>query len=84
MRGLEDKNRKPDIDELSRFVQNPLFDELCRYMDSEYQAIRCIEYSGDKVLLGWNLKFKKAGRTLCTVYPRPGHFPMLLIVGRKE
>lgn len=81
---IEDKNYQPTAAELCEFVGNPLFDELCSYMDSEYDALRKIEYSGDKVLLGWNLKFKKAGRTLCTVYPRKGRFPMLLIVGRKE
>ena len=81
---IDDKSYQPNIEEISNFVDNALFDELCRYMDREYQALVKIEYSGDKVLLGWNLKFKKAGRTLCTVYPRRGHFPMLLVVGPKE
>lgn len=81
---IENRAHMPSVTELSAYVGNPLFDELCGYMDRTYGALQKIEYSGDKVLLGWNLKFKKGGRTLCTVYPRPGHFPMLLIVGPRE
>ena len=81
---IEDKSYQPTVSEMSEFVGNPLFDELCGYMESEYQACEKVEYSGEKAFLGWNLKFRKAGRTLCTVYPRKGYFPMLLIVGRKE
>ena len=84
MTDIEDKTRQPSVEELCQYVGNPLFDELCAEMEREYAAVKSVEYSGDKILLGWNLKFKKAGRTLCTVYPRKGHFPMLLIVGRKE
>lgn len=81
---IENKSCQPSAAQLDAFVGVPLFGELCRYMASEYQVLYKIEYSGDKLLLGWNLKFKKAGRTLCTVYPRPGHFFMLLVVGQKE
>lgn len=81
---ITDQLYVPNAEELACYVDNPLFDELCREMERAYQARQSIEFSGDKVLLGWNLKFKKAGRTLCTVYPRKGHFPMLLVVGRKE
>ena len=73
---IENKGYVPNIPETIELIGNPLFDELYAYMNSEY--------SGDKILLGWNVKFKKAGRTLCTIYPRKGFFHMLLVVGRKE
>ena len=81
---VENKAYPPTLAELDAYVSNPLFGDLCRRMEDEHQALCKIEYSGDKVLLGWNVKFKKAGRTLCTVYPRRGHFPMLLVVGQRE
>lgn len=34
--------------------------------------------------MGWNLKFRKGGRSLCTVYPRKGYFTVLVVVGRRE
>lgn len=81
---INDKTRIPTADELTEYVGIPLFGELCAYMKEEYKALFKIEYSGDNVLSGWNLKFKKNGRTLCTVYPRKGHFRLLLVIGNKE
>ena len=81
---ITDKTRKPDSEQIDRYIANPLFSELCEYMDSEYKALREIAYSGDKVLLGWNVKFAKSGRTLCRVYPEQGSFSVLIVVGKKE
>ena len=75
MLDIADKTRQPSREELS---------ELCRHMGSDYQALCTIQYSGEQLLLGWNIRFHKAGKTLCTLYPRPGRFTLLLVVGQKE
>ena len=33
---------------------------------------------------GWNVKFKKAGKTLCTLYPRELFFTVMVVVGKRE
>lgn len=33
---------------------------------------------------GWNVKYKKGSRALCTLYPRLGYFTCMVSVGRKE
>ncbi len=33
---------------------------------------------------GWNVKFKKAGKALCTIYPRESYFTVMVAVGPKE
>ena len=33
---------------------------------------------------GWNIKFKKSGKSLCTIYPRESYFTVMVVVGRKE
>lgn len=33
---------------------------------------------------GWNVKFKKAGRSLCVVYPKDKFFTVLVVVGNIE
>lgn len=43
-----------------------------------------IEYSSCSWISGWNIKFKKAGKTLCTVYPQEGYVTVMTVVGRKE
>lgn len=53
-------------------------------MNQEYEAICTIEYSKDVWLKGWNVKFKKAGKSLCTLYPKSSFFTALVVVGKKE
>jgi len=33
---------------------------------------------------GWNVKYKKSGRALCTLYPMEGSFIALLVIGERE
>ncbi len=33
---------------------------------------------------GWNVKFKKSGKSLCTIYPRESFFTAMVVIGRKE
>jgi len=33
---------------------------------------------------GWNVKYKKSGRALCTLYPDAGSFIALVTIGQKE
>jgi AraC family transcriptional regulator len=84
MINIEDSSYAPNMSEISEMVANETFDELYRYMISEYQALMKIEYSREAAFKGWNVKYRKSGRTLCTVYPRSGHFMLLLVVGQKE
>lgn len=33
---------------------------------------------------GWNVKYKKSGKSLCTLYPMEGYFIALVVVGSHE
>lgn len=74
----------PSIGEIGAYIGLPLFKEFCQHMETEYRAIRKIEYSKDVWARGWNLKFKKAGKSLCVVYPKNKYFTVLVVVGNKE
>lgn len=81
---IKDNSYKPSIQEISEIIGNQLFDELYDYLNTQFKSLVSIEFSKDSNLLGWNVKFHKAGRTLCRLYPRSGYFTMLLVVGGKE
>lgn len=81
---ITDKSRKPALEEISDFIGNALFDEMLAYMLERHKALCSVEYSGDNVLLGWNVRFHKSGRSLCRLYPKQGYFTVLAVVGRKE
>lgn len=74
----------PSIAEIGDSIGLPLFEVFCRYMDEEYQAVRKIEYSKDVWARGWNVKFRKAGKSLCVVYPKNKYFTVLVVVSNKE
>lgn len=81
---LQDKNICPAIEEIDGFVRNPLFTQFCAEIRNTYHCYETIEYSSCSWERGWNVKFKKAGKSLCTVYPREGYFTVLVVVGKKE
>lgn len=84
MLNIKDINHKPDIGEISAYIKNPLFDKFYRYMLEEYKALSKIEYSKDTLAMGWNIKLRKAGKSLCVIYPKEKHFTVLVVVGAKE
>ena len=84
MINIKDINYAPDISEISSYIGNTIFDEFCRYMDDKYKVIRRIEYSKDVWARGWNVKFRKSGKSLCVVYPKKNYFTVLVVVGNKE
>ena len=81
---LQDKNICPSLEEIGGYVRNPVFLEFCSDIQNTYQCQEKIEFSSCSWKRGWNIKFKKAGKTLCTLYPREGYFTVMVVVGEKE
>lgn len=73
----------PTTEQLSSYVQNPLWDELCFFINETFNVTQSIEYSGCSMAPGYNVKFKKSGRSLCTLYPYRGYFDCLIVIGKK-
>ena len=43
-----------------------------------------MEHSRCSMQAGWNIKYKKDGKSLCTLYPMQGYFIALVVVGSRE
>lgn len=84
MTDLQDKKNCPSFQEISEYVKNPIFVQFCSEIRKIYQCIEKIEYSSCSWEKGWNIKFKKAGKTLCTIYPRECYFTVMVVAGAKE
>lgn len=76
--------QKPSMTAISAYVDSPLFECLCKHVETEYQSKPVLEYSKCSMQYGWNVKYKKAGRTLCTLYPMEGYFIALIVIGNRE
>ena len=81
---LKDRTFCPNLEEIAEVVHNTLFQKFCTEIKETYNISEKIEYSSCSMEPGWNVKFKKSGKALCTVYPREAYFTVMVVVGRKE
>lgn len=85
---LWDDGHEPSSQQIKEFVETPLWSDLAEHLQQTYHVQPKLFYSGcsmDKGFWkGWNLKYQKSGKPLCTLYPKRGHFIALIAVGTKE
>lgn len=84
MVNLQDKTACPTLEEIGEYIRNPIFTQFCTEIKEKYQCKENIEFSACSLEPGWNIKFKKSGKGLCTLYPREGYFTVMVVVGTKE
>ena len=75
---------QPDLSQISAYIGSDLWAKLCTHVEETYNVSQCIEYSRCFCSPGWNVKYKKGSRALCTLYPREGFFTCLVTVGSRE
>ena len=61
------------------------FGPNCRtYLEDTYGVLSKVSYSKCSAQPGWNMKYQKSGKSLCTMYPMEGYFIALIVIGTKE
>lgn len=78
------KEKQPTEAQIEAYIQNPLWDALHVYLQGAYQTAPKMSFSGCSGQPGWNMKYQKGGKSLCTLYPMEGFFIALVVVGEKE
>lgn len=79
-----DGTQEPSLETISTYVKSPLWEQLREHMEEQYQIKPILEYSRCSLQQGWNLKYKKVGRSLCTLYPMEGYYIALVVIGDRE
>ena len=74
----------PTGEDMQRYVHNPLWEKFHQDMKDGYHAEPVYAFSRCSYSYGWNVKFKRGSKTICTVYPREGYFIVLLVIGAKQ
>ena len=80
-------DRRPGPGAISAQAATPLWDQLCGYLEQAYGVAPSVEYSRCGSLPGRNVKYKKSGRALCTLYPgwpAPGSFTCMVVAREKD
>lgn len=80
----EDFRHIPTEYEMTEYINNELWEDFCQYMKNTYNLIPKFEFSKCSLEYGWNVKFKKGSKSLCTVYPRENYFTILVVIGKNE
>jgi hypothetical protein len=78
------KAQQPSLGEIASFIDSPLWSDLCAWAETAYSIAPKVEHSTCSGAPGWNVKYKKGGRALCTLYPDDGAFTAMVTVGSKE
>jgi len=79
---------EPSESQIKEFSNTPLWDDLDTFLKQSYNVKPKLSFSNcamDKGMWkGWNVKYKKSGKALCTLYPKQGYLLALVPVGERE
>ena len=81
-------DQEPTEQQIKDFIATPLWQDLSDHLTQTYRIKQKKTYSrcsmGDGYWMGWNIKFQKSGKSLCTVYPKQGFFVAMISFSAKE
>lgn len=78
-----DQTHAPTIEEIVAYIQDPgkgLWQGLNRFLQEQFGISPKITYSVCSGKPGWNVKYHKSGKSLCTLYPEKQGFVALLVI----
>ena len=78
------QDNKPTLEQISKCVNNPTWDKLNSILIESYSVSPQLEYSNCSMQRGWNIKYRKKGRNLCTTYPQVGCFKVLVVISERN
>jgi AraC family transcriptional regulator len=85
---LYDAGNEPLDNQINDYVNTPLYNDLDSHIKKTYNVQPKLSYSNCSMdkgsWKGWNVKFQKSGKSLCTIYPKQGYFMALIPVSAKD
>lgn len=73
----------PELGMIGAYLAEPARDRwqaLNTFIQERYRSHPKITYSKCSAQPGWNVKYQKAGKSICTLYPEPRRFIVLVVV----
>ena len=78
-----DKSRSPSFAEINSYMYESgraLWVEMNEFIQQRYKCTPKVSYSVCSGKPGWNVKYHKSGKSLCTLYPEKDSFVALIVV----
>ena len=79
------KTHKPSEEEMLKFIgekRKEYWFEIRHFVENNYDMKSEIIFWGKKH--GWLVRYRKSGKTLCSLFPEKAGFTVLLVLGKKE
>jgi hypothetical protein len=73
----------PTLEEIDAYINAPvrsLWLELNSFIQAQFRSAPKIQYSVCAGKPGWNVKYQKSGKSICTLYPEKDCFVALVVV----
>jgi len=78
-----DGSRMPSYDEITGYINMPvreLWKNINHFIRERYKTVPVIAYSACSGKPGWNVKYRRAGKSICTLYPEKDCFIALVVI----
>ena len=78
-----DANHKLAFEELSGYIEEPALSwwvDLNDFLQNTCKAKPKMSFSKCSMQKGWNVKYQKSGKSLCTLYPEKESFIVLIVI----
>jgi hypothetical protein len=83
MINIFNKSYEPTLNEINDFVGKKAKDrwlDIQEFIEDNYKAKMQICYSRCSAMPGWNVKYKKSSKAICTLYPREDYYSILIVI----
>jgi len=78
-----EKNHQPTEQEILETIgETEAWLDLKKYLEENYDFEPEQVFYGKKY--GWTIRYRKSGKTLCSLFPEKGAFTVLVVLGKKE
>ncbi len=84
---IQDKNSLPDMQQIKQSINGEakhIWQRLITDIESNFSTKPKIAFSVCAAKPGWNVKYKKSGKALCTLYPEEESFTALIVLGDRD
>lgn len=84
---IMDQSHHPSMEEIASYItgkDGSLWQDMVNFLETNFKVKREIAYSSCSGKPGWNVKYKKGGKALCTLYPEREAFTALVVLGQHE
>ncbi len=82
---MTDKMHEPTAQEMMNFIgaqPKEAWLEIKRFIEERYDVAPETMFYGEKYR--WTVRYRRGGKTLCSLFPEKGGFTVLVVLGKKE